>query len=501
MKLTPVLCILAVAGLAGIPDARADRLSDARGLMDRGMFVTAATNLQAVVDEDADNDQAWALLAECQLENGDAEAAYNSATNALDLVDDESAGYWKLLGRAAFARGEAAYLAQAPGAEIKLWYADAEAKFKTALKQNPDDPDLLWRLGYANEWQEYPKKAREFYDEQIAKYPTVPEGYLRLGALLAGDATRIDNGQTPAAKKVRAQAIEVFTKGLEVCGDHGDILYNLGIAHEWNGDWAEAKDCYLRAVVADPELDKGWRRLFEKYRGDGSRSYQVSTATFIETAKSILKKHPTSPTAATWAGFFLIQDNRPAEALPILLKSLKEHREAGGVYQQAFQAAWGLRTSDAAAFVDGFTKIHEYYPFSGSAANNLGLYYRDTKGDYDRSLAWYLKAMEREPENQDIVNDTALIYLFHMKGATRKKSLPLLLKVVSMVKDDGQAPIRGYWDALENLCFYYWDVERDPEKVIEYADMRYEETSGVAPYSPSPKALHFKKLAEQELAK
>jgi len=83
-----------------------------------------------------------------------------------------------------------------------------------------------------------------------------------------------------------------------------------------------------------------------------------------------------------------------------------------------------------------------------------------------------LRAGERAPENQDILNDTGLMYLFHFP---RKKAegLPYFLKTVALVAESDQKPDRGYWDALENLCKHYWEVDRQPEKVIEYARLRY----------------------------
>ncbi len=64
-----------------------------------------------------------------------------------------------------------------------------------------------------------------------------------------------------------------------------------------------------------------------------------------------------------------------------------------------------------------------------------------------------------------------------------------------------QKPWRGYWDALENLCKHYWEVDRQPKKVIEYARLRYLVTKGVKPYNMSKKSANHAKLAKAALGK
>ena len=157
------------------------------------------------------------------------------------------------------------------------------------------------------------------------------------------------------------------------------------------------------------------------------------------------------------------------------------------------------KAPNARLAVDAFKRIHVAYAWSGDAANNLGFYYREVR-KYRESLAWYLKSCERAPENQDILNDTGLMYLFHFPRR-KAEGLPYFLKTVALVAEGDQRPDRGYWDALENLCKHYWEVDRQPEKVIEYARMRYETTKGVKPYNMSQKAAQHARLAKKALRK
>ena len=46
----------------------------------------------------------------------------------------------------------------------------------------------------------------------------------------------------------------------------------------------------------------------------------------------------------------------------------------------------------------------------------VGFFFREAK-KYEKSIEWYLLACERAPVNQDILNDTGLIFLFHFRSA------------------------------------------------------------------------------------
>ena len=246
---------------------------------------------------------------------------------------------------------------------------------------NGDDTDVRWWFGWAKEWQEYPIEARKAYDEQIAKFPKEPGGYLRLASMLSQKANGTGNGFTEEAEALRTQAIEVFTRGNELAGPDAEILYGKGLALEWQRKRDDAMECYKQAVAADHEFDKAWRRMFE-------------LKTDAATMKALAGKYPKSPTAAMWAGYYLAQESDPAGALKVLLPALKNHGEHWGAFQQAFAAAMRLLRSDTRTAIAALETLNGVNEFNADAANNLGLYYRDT-GNYKESLRWYVVAAER----------------------------------------------------------------------------------------------------------
>jgi tetratricopeptide (TPR) repeat protein len=482
---TRMLGVVLVVVLLAVPSlASPAKLSGVRDLMDRGCYQAALSELTAIVGKDEENHEAYAMLAECEIVFGDLDAAETAATTALEIVEDGNADYWKLLGEVSFKKGLQAYANQASANVIKSWFADAEVKFRQCEERNPEDPQVRWWFGWAKEWQEYPVEARKAYEEQIAKFPKEPGGYLRLASMLSQAANGTANGYGTEAEKLRADAIQIYTTGNEQAGPDAELLYGKGLALEWQRKTSEAIECYRAAVSADPEYDKAWRRLFDK---------KQPAADMI----ALAKKFPNSPTAAMWAAYYLQAESKSEEALAAVLPALKDHGEHAGAFAQGLGAAMSLLKTDQRGGIAALEKLAEYNRFSPDAANNLGMIHRDITGNYPESLKWYLVATERAPDSQDILNDTALIYLFHFSGTEQKKALPMLLKVISLVEEDGLPPERGYWDALENLCKYYWEVERNPELVIKYADMRYRTTAGIEPYDMSPRAGHYKKLAEQ----
>jgi len=133
-------------------------------------------------------------------------------------------------------------------------------------------------------------------------------------------------------------------------------------------------------------------------------------------------------------------------------------------------------------------------PESGAYGNNAGFWFRDVGRDYEKSLKYYLAAVKSQPDEQDYLNDAALIYLFHLTDR-RDKCLPMFEKVVRLVEKDGAKPKRGYWDALENLC-KYWFEHGDYAKVVQYADKRADPSASLdgRPY-PSRVAANWRSRA------
>jgi tetratricopeptide (TPR) repeat protein len=148
----------------------------------------------------------------------------------------------------------------------------------------------------------------------------------------------------------------------------------------------------------------------------------------------------------------------------------------------------------------GYDAVVAKNPHDGRYGNNAGLWFRDAGKEYRKSLKYYLAAVKAAPDDQDFVNDAALIYLFHVTDR-KDACLPMFEHVVALVEKDGQPPARGYWDTLENLC-KYWFEKGEYEKVVACADKRAspKATMNGQPY-PSMKAALYRAQALAKLDK
>jgi hypothetical protein len=142
--------------------------------------------------------------------------------------------------------------------------------------------------------------------------------------------------------------------------------------------------------------------------------------------------------------------------------------------------------------------VVERNPGEGRYGNNAGFWYREAR-DYERSLRHYLASCEAAPDDQDFLNDTGLIYLFHFPGR-KDECPPFLERAVALVEEQGQPPERGYWDALENLC-KYWFEKGEWQRVVDLAKKRADPraTLNGRPY-PSARAAQHGAQAARKLA-
>jgi tetratricopeptide (TPR) repeat protein len=504
VKTRCAVLLLLLALLSGRVWAGPTPLEEIRSLFEREMYRTGSPRLRAFLEKDPDSAEGHALLAEFHMAKEDWAAAEAAARRAVEL-DLEESRYWMLWSRARFEQGREESRAGRSSEAVRTRFAHAEVGFRRVRAIDPDHPDALWWIGWTKEWRGDHDIARQFYDSQILECPGRPGGYLRLGQLVANKADRTDDGKSAAAVKLRKEALVTFDLGLEKAGEDAEILYFRALALDKTGAREQALESLKRSTLADPDFVRSWVRL---------RKLVDETEVLVPFAVEVLGKHPTAAHPARLAGYHAIQREqldgeepwtRHEMALQYVLPSLEVHGDDEELYRIAFHAAQALIGEDPrralrpAVAVDAFVRIHRAYAWSGDAANNLGYFFREVP-DYEESLAWYLRSVERAPENQDILNDTGLIYLFHFPKE-KEKGLPYFLKTVALVAEGEQKPERGYWDALENLCKHYWEVDRQPEKVLEYARMRYETTKGVKPYNMSQVAARFAEKARKRRGK
>jgi len=114
----------------------------------------------------------------------------------------------------------------------KQW-PDAVAAYTRLLDADPDRPDDWYNLGYL-------QKRIRMYDEALSSISGPEEVYLNRAVIFA-DALR-----------KHEQAADELKKALAIRADYVPALLNLGNLHEDRGAREEARECYLKALAAQP---------------------------------------------------------------------------------------------------------------------------------------------------------------------------------------------------------------------------------------------------------
>ncbi len=137
-------------------------------------------------------------------------------------------------------------------------------------------------------------------------------------------------------------------------------------------------------------------------------------------------------------------------------------------------------------------------PDDGRFGNNAGFWFREQAQDYDTSLRFYRAAVAASPQDQDYACDTGYLYLHHLRDR-RERCEALFLAARRLVEEDDATPTRGYWDSLEHLCRYYFEIGRYRDVVV-CADLRVgPDVTPNGPPSQSAVAESYRKKAEAKL--
>jgi len=197
------------------------------------------------------------------------------------------------------------------------YFAQAEAFFQQARKDDPQSAEALYGLGSAYLQQQKTNDARECFQRVLqlhASYPgTLPNAWNNLGILAAR------GGDTDLA-------IEHFERALQIDSDHSIALQNLGSAYRQKKDWPQAKRALEKALALNPDDPEANYTLAMVYaqNDDTNRAYE-----YLQKA---LLARPDYPEALNNLGILYLRTERPQEAKQSFADSIQ--RAPG--YDQAY---------------------------------------------------------------------------------------------------------------------------------------------------------------------
>jgi Flp pilus assembly protein TadD len=130
-------------------------------------------------------------------------------------------------------------LQAAKQAETTYNYADAVSIYQGLHAQNPDDPELALSLARNMRFAGQAQSAIALVSQLIAKQGRTAPLLIELGkAYLAADQ---DNLALPTLLEAKSQAPNDW-----------EILSTLGVAYDYQGNYADAREAYAQALIASP---------------------------------------------------------------------------------------------------------------------------------------------------------------------------------------------------------------------------------------------------------
>jgi len=168
-------------------------------------------------------------------------------------------------------------------------HREAQALLTRAVQLEPRNAEMLNDLGYCLYLQGQLGKAESAILKSAKLDPSKNRTWNNLGIVL-GAQGRYEDG------------LNAFRQA----GSEADAQYNLAFVHSTHDQIAAAKDCFRRALAADPQHDKSRRALdaFEQYdggvRGEGQATGYAndSHSMVLYNESSAATKQPTSPIAS-----------------------------------------------------------------------------------------------------------------------------------------------------------------------------------------------------------
>jgi tetratricopeptide (TPR) repeat protein len=319
--------------------------------------------------------------------------------------------------------------AQASEALAKQDYSTAIKLLTTLAEKNPNDAQVLYNLGSAQDALDQTSEAEASYRRASAAGPNLLEPHLALGLLLARTgktadahtellaAATIANGD--AALRARAYralarldqagnpsgASDELLTALKLSPETPDDILLTGELAEANNDPASAEAAYRRLLAANPDSIQATAALVHLLL----RQQKADQAEPLLTAA--LQKHPDDPTLNSQLASLYEAQNKPEQAVPIV------------------------------------EKLHASHPQDAAITRLLArLYVRN--GNYEKALPLYTALSATSPGDPTLLDDQADVLIRLRRSADAE---PLLQRAVS---NPNAFPSReAYGAALSHLAF------------------------------------------------
>jgi tetratricopeptide (TPR) repeat protein len=238
---------------------------------------------------------------------------------------------------------------QASEALAKQDYAAAAKLLSTLAEKNPNDAQILYNLGSAQDALDRTSEAEASYRRAIAASPNLLEAHLALGLLLARNGKTGDAHTELAAaaaipdsdSALRARAYRTLARldqagnpsgasdellsAIKLSSETPDDILLTGELAQAIGDSDAAEAAFRRLLAAAPDNPQATAALVHVLLQQKKASEAESLLT------AALQKHPDDPTLSAQLASLYESEDKPAQALPIVEKLHGAHPQDASI--------------------------------------------------------------------------------------------------------------------------------------------------------------------------
>jgi tetratricopeptide (TPR) repeat protein len=229
-------------------------------------------------------------------------------------------------------------------------------------------------------------EAEALYRQALAQSPQDFDA-LRLLGVVAAQTGRTD------------EAIATLERALQLRPNSADALVNLGVAMNKAGRYTDAAAAYQRAIQINPKLSDAHSNLGNALRSAG----RLNDA--IRAYVAAIELEPTHANAQSGLASALIDKGFTDDAIAICRRAIAQHPNFGLIYVTLTNALTVARQYDEA--VAAGHRAVELRPDLAEAHHNLG-YALSAAGDYANAAAAYRRAIALKPSYPEAYSNLAV---------------------------------------------------------------------------------------------